>query len=368
MRSSIPAITSSSCGPTRTRARHERRRDPARRRLLVAIGPNLSSRPGWSARRSSRIRRLGLSLGTLATGPLGLASRDDSLGQFTLPRGVAVDGEHGARALDRRQPHRIATTASKATLVALPEVGATGRQPAGARRSCSWNRADSAAHRTSPRSTARLYVADPSAHRVQVFELATLALIRIHDGIADPADVAAAPRCLHPRSQRPVACSRTSHDDELTSSSVVARDGAGTGGDVRTGARSGIASRSTAIERLRDVVVDAAGAARRVRQSPRDGSPRPSGGEIANSAEIRDASTRRWSRWTRAAVSCCRHACSIRAGCRAHDQIPTRVRGASAIAMPPSTLADGSSRVHLADGRVRHRFGPFDADGPSQPA
>jgi hypothetical protein len=48
--------------------------------------------PGWSAMAVVANPVLGLSLGTLATGPLGLASRDDSLGQVVLPRGVAVDG------------------------------------------------------------------------------------------------------------------------------------------------------------------------------------------------------------------------------------------------------------------------------------
>jgi hypothetical protein len=81
----------------------------------------------------------------------------------------------------------------KATLVALPEVGATGVSPhAPAGVFLEPRRFRGASNIAAIDGT--LYVADPNAHRVQVFELTTLALIRIHDGIADPADVAAAPQ------------------------------------------------------------------------------------------------------------------------------------------------------------------------------
>ena len=78
----------------------------------------------------------------------------------------------------------------KATLVPLPEIGAIGfrSQPPAA----AWlepRRFRGASNIAAIDGT--LYVADPNAHRVQVFDLATLALIRIHDRIADPADVAA---------------------------------------------------------------------------------------------------------------------------------------------------------------------------------
>jgi phage tail-like protein len=132
---------------------------------------------------------LGLSLATLAAGPLGLASPDDSLGRLTLPRGVALDGEtvlvlstDGARVL-RWDPVR-------ATLVALAEVGAEGLgldppDAAFAEPRRFRGAAGLAAH------DGVLWVSDPAGRRVLAFDLATLALLRMHGDLALPDDVAA---------------------------------------------------------------------------------------------------------------------------------------------------------------------------------
>jgi phage tail-like protein len=133
----------------------------------------------------------GLTLAALPAGPLGLASPDDSLGQLTLPRGVAVDGEtvlvlsaDGARVL-RYDPVAV-------TLVPLAEVGAEGLGPRPPDAAFAEPRRFRAASAVAAQGGA-LWVADPERHRVQVFDLASLALVRVHDGLADPVDLAAAP-------------------------------------------------------------------------------------------------------------------------------------------------------------------------------
>jgi len=130
----------------------------------------------------------GLSLPSLAAGPLGLASADDSLGRLVLPRGVAVEGDSlfilsdDGSFIYRYDPlHQ--------SLEPLAFIGAQGLsgpqddsaflEPRRFRDAC----AIAVQHGT-------LYVADPAAQRVQVFDLQTLALVRIHGGI-HPADLAA---------------------------------------------------------------------------------------------------------------------------------------------------------------------------------
>ena len=132
---------------------------------------------------------LGLSLSTLPNGPLGLSSADDSLGRLALPRGVAVDGD-AVLVLSTDGGRVLRYDSVRATLVPLAEVGAQGLGP----------RANDAAFLAPRRfrgaaniaaSGGALYIADPAARRVQVFDLATLALIRLHEGIDEPVDVAA---------------------------------------------------------------------------------------------------------------------------------------------------------------------------------
>lgn len=133
--------------------------------------------------------RAGLSLASLGSGPLGLASPDDSLGQLTLPRGIAVDGDAlFVLSQDGSMVYRY--NALHESLEPLAHVGAQGlrgtqdeaafREPRRFRHAS----AIAALHGT-------LYVADPEANRVQVFDQRTLALLRIHNGLATPADLAA---------------------------------------------------------------------------------------------------------------------------------------------------------------------------------
>jgi phage tail-like protein len=153
-------------------------------------GDPAAERPGGRRSRVVANQNDGMSLATLPDGPLGLTSAEDSLGRLTLPRGVAVDGDtvlvlstDGAR-IYRYDSIRV-------TLVPLPEIGAEGLDP---------DPPDAAF--TEPRrfrgaaniaaTGGVLYVADRAARRVQVFDLATLALLWIHTGFDDPADVAAA--------------------------------------------------------------------------------------------------------------------------------------------------------------------------------
>ena len=77
------------------------------------------------------------------------------------------------------------TTPCAGPSVEVPETGAAGARPtAPAEFFLEPRRFRGASNIAALRGA--LYVADPVAHRVQVFDLATLALIRIHDGIADP--------------------------------------------------------------------------------------------------------------------------------------------------------------------------------------
>ncbi len=133
--------------------------------------------------------KIGLSLATLAPGPLGLESADDSLGRLTLPRGVAIDG-NDLYLLSSDSARVFHYDAVQLRLVPLAHVGAEGL-PADA---------DDAAFREPRRfrgagniaiARGELYVADPAARRVQVFDLATLALLRIYAGLVEPVDVAA---------------------------------------------------------------------------------------------------------------------------------------------------------------------------------
>lgn len=135
--------------------------------------------------------RNGLSLRALPDGALGLGAADGSLGQLTLPRGVAIDGtalfvlaQDGARVY-RYEP-------LDQHLKPLPWVGMEG-----------WNEDETDDACRAPRrfcgasaiaaAGGLLYVADPRSRRVQVFDHGSLALVRIHDGLGTALDLAAAP-------------------------------------------------------------------------------------------------------------------------------------------------------------------------------
>ena len=128
---------------------------------------------------------LGLSLSPLRDGARGLDAGDGSLGALTLPRGVAVSGtmlftltSDGDRVL-RYDPVTV-------TLAPLPEVGCGGVPDCDASEPRRFRGATNIAV-----YDRRLYVTDPAAHRVQVFDVDTLALVAVHEQLEGPVDVAA---------------------------------------------------------------------------------------------------------------------------------------------------------------------------------
>lgn len=138
---------------------------------------------------------LGLSLSALPAGPFGLESGDGSLGRLTLPLGVAVAGgqlfvlsSDGSRVFRYDADHRCLRT--------LGNVGADGL-PSDAPPSAFFRpRRFRGAANIAALGT-QLYVADPAAQRVQVFDWTSGALLRIHAGLASPVDVAAGQRGVY---------------------------------------------------------------------------------------------------------------------------------------------------------------------------
>ncbi|KGQ19371.1 Phage tail protein [Lysobacter dokdonensis DS-58] len=163
--------------------------------LLLGAGYPWYSDTGAAQRAIVANAVTGLSLATLPDGAMGLASSDDSLGRLTLPRGVAID-DPDVYVLSEDGSLVYRYDAVRATLVPLEHVGAQGL------------RADAdASEYLEPRrfrgATAiaiaggALYVADPLAHRVQVFDLRTLALLRMHGPFVAPVDLAASARAVY---------------------------------------------------------------------------------------------------------------------------------------------------------------------------
>lgn len=137
----------------------------------------------------------GLALAALSRGPRGLESEDGSLGGLTLPLGVAVAGDR-VFLLSAGGDLVYAWNAVTRRLEPLAAVGSEGLPPdvpesvfAEPRR---FKRAANIA------AFGRLlYVADPAAQRVQVFDTRTRALVRIHAGLENPADLAAGRRGVY---------------------------------------------------------------------------------------------------------------------------------------------------------------------------
>lgn len=136
---------------------------------------------------------LGLSLPPLTGGSLGLESPDGSLGRLTLPLGVAVALDT-VLLLAADGSRVFVYDAAERRLRALSNVGADGSE------------ADESASTEPRRFTSAtniaafgrlLYVADPEAARVQVFDWTTGALVRIHAGLVNPVDVAAGERGVY---------------------------------------------------------------------------------------------------------------------------------------------------------------------------
>ena len=138
---------------------------------------------------------LGLSLSALPNGPFGLEAGDGSLGRLTLPLGVAVGDGHvfvlssdGSRVFVYDAGHRC--------LRALADIGAEGVASDAPVSTFSEPRRFRGATSIAAFGTL-LYVADPAAHRVQVFDWTNGALVRIHTGVSTPVDVAAGRRGVY---------------------------------------------------------------------------------------------------------------------------------------------------------------------------
>jgi phage tail-like protein len=147
----------------------------------------IGGRNGWTARTAQSDLAVsdahGLRLAADPDGPLSLASRDGSAGGLVLPRAMAFDADNTLYLLTGDRVGRF--DPETRMFAVLPEVGGQGGEP---RRF------------SEPASIAiaadRLYVADTGNRRVQVFDLASLALVDLVDAAGGragwiPADVAA---------------------------------------------------------------------------------------------------------------------------------------------------------------------------------
>ena len=135
--------------------------------------------------------RTGLSLAARPGGAFGLLSKDGSLGRLTLPLGVAVDDATATVFVLSRDGGLIFRyDPVSVTLTPLPEIGREGlHEDTPEREFFEARRFRHAANIAAVDGL--LYVADPDSHRVQVFDIETLSLVRIHAGLDSPVDVAA---------------------------------------------------------------------------------------------------------------------------------------------------------------------------------
>lgn len=133
----------------------------------------------------------GLALRALPDGALGLGAADGSLGGLSLPRGVAVDGDAlFVLAQDGARIYRYDPLGQR--LTPLPWVGMEGWNGDATDDACRAPRRFCGAGAIAA-AGGLLYVADARARRVQVFDHTRLALVCIHDGLGTALDLAAAP-------------------------------------------------------------------------------------------------------------------------------------------------------------------------------
>jgi phage tail-like protein len=134
-------------------------------------------------------------LAGLSHGARGLDSDDGSLGRLTLPLGVAVSGDR-LFLLSQNGDLVYAYDSVAQKLRPLAGVGADG-VPTGAPDSVFAEPRRFTGATNIAAFGRLLYVADPAAHRVQVFDTVTGTLVRIHAGLRDPTDVAAGGRGVY---------------------------------------------------------------------------------------------------------------------------------------------------------------------------
>ncbi len=302
-------------------------------------------------------RRDGLSLAALPGGPLGLDSPDGSLGRLALPRGVAVDGTAVLR-LSPDGGRVLRYDAVRQRFAPLPEVGLEGMPengPGGA-----WNEprrfrraANIAAH------SGLLYVADPEAHRIQVFELETLALLRLHGGLIEPADLTASPLGVYILDKGAGRIYRATASSDALTLVVDIPAMADRWDRIVTDRAEGREDRDERVY-VRDTgttpsslaMFSLSGAGPATAESARFG----------NSAAVRD----RLGAW------------DVFTDGRGEVVLPARLQDPCGLRRPRQShqrawviagsvyVIDSRARtvtVQLPDGRVRHRFGPYDAAG-----
>lgn len=115
----------------------------------------------------------GLSLAAVRRGPYGLEATDGSLGRLTLPRGVAVSGDTVlVLSGDGSNIYRYDPVSRR--MIALPRITAAPASNIAA-------------------VGGLLYIAHAQARRVQVVDAESLALVRTYRGLGSPTDVAAGP-------------------------------------------------------------------------------------------------------------------------------------------------------------------------------
>lgn len=307
----------------------------------------------------------GLSLPSLADGPLGLLSADGSLGRLVLPRGVAIDRDAVfVLAADGSKVYRYDPLHQR--LDALAHIGLQGLHGT-----------PDASVIVEPRRFARavaiavlhgvLYVADPEARRVQVFDTGTLALLCLHADI-DIVDLAAGTQAVYllDRHRGRVLAAMPGHDRL----DVVVDVAAACGGEVDEAARARHLQRAEGWDRIAvdcagricvrhridgtagldvfdlapcvpacgpvDYIVDA-GAVRDRFEPPLV--TMDAAGDLALPDRLRDPGGLRR---------------------RLPDNLPRWEVGDLLYVADPDRR---ELRVHQPDGRVRYRFGPLDADG-----
>ena len=294
----------------------------------------------------------GLSLPTLENGPLGLDSPDGSLGGLALPRGVAVSGETvlvlstAGDLVYRYEP-------AKPAMVPLAQVGAEGL-PAPPPRG--WER-ESRRFRGATGiavSGGALYVACPAAEdegggRVQVFDLDSLALLRIHR--VDVADLAAGRRGVYIADRRGAVYRAKSRRDGL-------RRLAAPPAEPRL-------VRRIAVDRDERVyLLEGRGDPPDARSVLRLGYPLPAGAaaprEFSDSGLVRD-------RFDKPAVGTgdgdVLDLGPLADPCGLRRSDPLEVRRAIGSVVYVLDPVRREARVHLPDGRLRSRFGPLGPDG-----
>lgn len=328
-------------------------------------GSPAAERPGSAPSAIVANDQNGLSLAALPGGPLGLASPDGSLGKLILPRGVAVDDEsvfilsQDGTLVYRYDPLHV-------TLVALAHIGADGLCAGSDDATFLEPRRFRGATGIAALHGA-LYVADPAAHRVQVFDLRTLALVRLHTGLDNPVDVAAGQNAVYILDRSAGRVYRTTPSSD--SFTLVVDPSAATGSELSPSTCRSRRWDRLAVDRQERIYLRTTGGASSELDVFAPGARLPLAHaceRIYDSAQVRD-------RFDAPVIS------TDPSGA---FTLPDRLLDPCGLRRPLGEavsrwevgdqlyvldLESRALRVFLTDGKLRHRFGPFDANGIEVP-